>query len=186
MSFQLEKDVDHTWVTGDFGTGLEEYKITHYDLPIVLELMKKHGHRDKYADIWQHRKTDAKVFVEPKSNPGDFKRLEKQYVKNEYDLTDVEALALRQEAICIVLLDWKPGVILDKEGKPAGCGQKEKEQLVIDSPARVQWILMQGQKIANFFPDMEQAAGKSARPSNSENGADVKKSNSQTAENVSK
>lgn len=157
MSFQLEKDVDHAWVTGDFGTGPETYKIAHYTLQTILELFKKHGHRDK----------------------------NKKYVKNEYDLTDTEALAFRKEAICKVLLDWKPGVILDKEGKPVGCGQKEKEQLAIDSQVRIQWILREGQKIANFLPDMEQAAGKSARPSDSENGAAAKKSSSQTAENVS-
>ena len=157
MSFQLEKDVDFAWVKGDFGNGLEEYKVTHYPITMIIELMKKHGHRDP----------------------------DKEYVKNVYDFTDTEALALRKESICRVLLDWKPGVILDKEGKPIGCGQKEKEQLVIDSPARVEFILIEGGKNSNFCPDMEQAAGKSERPSNLENGAAEKKSNSQTVESVS-
>jgi len=71
MSFKLERDVDFAWVTADFGSGLESYKITHYTIPLILKLFKKYGHRKK----------------------------DKKYAKNVYDLTDANALAMRKEAI---------------------------------------------------------------------------------------
>jgi len=158
MSFKLKRDVDFAWVTTDFGSGSETYKITHYTLPLILQLIKKHGHRDN----------------------------DKEYVKNEYDLTEADSLALRKEAICIVLLDWKEGVIQDKDGKNVLCGEKEKKQLVIDSPARIEWILSQAILPATFNPNEKQAAKNSERPSNTENGAPATKSNSRVAETVSK
>jgi len=158
MSFKLERDVDFAWVTADFGSGSETYKITHYTLPLVLQLIKKHGHRDNG----------------------------KEYAKNEYDLTEADSLALRKEAICIVLLDWKEGVIQDKDGKNVLCGEKEKKQLVIDSPTRIEWILSQAILPGTFSPDEEQTAKNSERPLNIENGAPETKNNSRVAETVSK
>jgi len=158
MSFQLEKDIDFAWVSADFGSGLETYKITHYTIPFVIQLFKKHGHRKK----------------------------SKKYTKNQYDLTDINALAMRKEAVCTVLLDWKEGVILDKHGKPVKCGQKEKEQLILDSPRRVHWILKQGGNLDTLLPNLEQEAKNSGRPLNTENEASATKSNSRIAESVSK
>ena len=54
MSFKLEKDVDFAWVTADFGSGSESYKITHYSLSLIIQLFKKYGHRKDgktYANI---------------------------------------------------------------------------------------------------------------------------------------
>ena len=158
MSFKLEKDIDFAWVTADFGSGSESYKITHYSFPLILKLFKKHGHRKK----------------------------DKKYAKNSYDLTDANALAMRKEAVCTVILDWKPGVIQDKDGKNIQCGQKEKEQLLIDSPARINWLLAQAMDLTTFIPDQEQEAKNSGRPLNIENEAPATKSNSQIAESVSK
>ena len=158
MSFKLEKDVDFAWVTADFGSGSESYKITRYTLPFILQLIKKYGHRDKG----------------------------KEYAKNEYDLTNSESLAMRKEVICTVLLDWKDGVIQDKNGQSVKCGEKEKKQLVIDSPARIEWILSQAILPITFHPDEEQAAKNSGRPLNIENEASETKNNSRAAETVSK
>jgi len=158
MSFRLKRDVDFAWVTADFGSGPEPYKITHYTLPLILQLIKKHGHRDNG----------------------------KEYAKNEYDLTNAESLAMRKEVICTVLLDWKDGVIQDKDGKNVLCGEKEKKQLVVDSPARIEWILGQAILPGTFCPDEEQVAKNSERPLNIENEASETKSNSRAAEIVSK
>ena len=157
MSFKLEKDVDFAWVSANFGSGTESYKITRYTIPLMMSLLKKHGHRKK----------------------------NKKYDKGEYDMTDGNALAMRQESICIVLLDWKEGVIQDKNGKNVLCGEKEKKQLVINSPARVDWILSQAVPPKTFFPNEEQEAKNSDRPLNIESEASVTKSNSRTAESVS-
>jgi len=158
MSFKLERDVDFAWVIADFGSGSESYKITHYSLSLIFKLFKKYGHRKK----------------------------NKEYAKNSYDITDAKALAMRKEAICTVLLDWREGVIQDKDGKNLQCGQKEKEQLLIDSPARINWILAQAMDLNTFIPDQEQEAKNSEGPLNIENGASVTKSNSRIAESVSK
>ena len=158
MSFQLEKDVDFAWVTADFGSGKESYKITRYTIPFMLQLLKKYGHRKK----------------------------NKKYAKNEYDLTEDAALDMRKEATCAVILDWKEGVIQDKEGHNVQCGEKEKTQLVVDSPARIEWILSQAIPPSTFHPNEEQEAKNSDRLSNLENGVSATKSNSQTAEIVSK
>ena len=157
MSFRLKRDIDFAWVTADFGSGSESYKITRYTIPLMLRLIKKHGHRGKG----------------------------KKYHKNDYDFTDAGALALRKEAICIVLLDWKEGVIQDKNGKNVLCGENEKEQLVVDSPARVDWIMGQAIPPDTFRPNEEQEAKNSERPLNLETEAPAIKSNSQTAESVS-
>ena len=157
MSFRLKRDVDFAWVTADFGSGSESYKITHYSLPLILTLFKKYGHRKK----------------------------NKEYAKNSYDITDAKALSMRKEAICTVLMDWKEGVIQDKDGNNLKCGQKEKEQLIIDSPARINWVLAQAIELKTFIPDQEQEAGNLDRPLNIENEASATKSNSRIAENVS-
>ncbi len=154
--FQLEKDVDFAWVTADFGSGKESYKITRYTIPVMLGLLKKYGHRKK----------------------------NKKYQKNHYDVTESAALAMRQESICIVLLDWKEGVIQDKNGKNVQCGEKEKMQLVIDSSARTDWILGQAIPPDTFRPNEEQAAKNSERPLNTENEAPEIKNNSRVAETV--
>ena len=158
MSFKLEKDVDFAWVTADFGSGSESYKITRYTISLMFQLLRKHGHRKK----------------------------NKKYSKNQYDLTDSAALALRKEAICTVLLDWKEGVILDKNGRNVQCGEKEKKQLIIDSPIRVDWILGQAIPLETFQPNQEQEAKNSERPLNIENEASAIKNNSRIAESVSK
>lgn len=158
MSFKLEKDVDFAWVTADFGSGSESYKIAHYSLSLILQLYKKYGSRKKG----------------------------KKYAKNIYDLTDANALAMRKEAMCTVLLDWKEGVIQDKDGKNVQCGQKEKEQLNIDSPVRSNWIFAQAMDLNNFIPDQEQVAKNSERPLNIENEASEKKNNSPVAETALK
>ncbi len=158
MSFKLEKDVDFAWVTADFGSGKESYKITRYTIPTMFRLLKKHGYRKK----------------------------DKKYPKNQYDITNAGALAMRKESICIVLLDWKPGVILDKNGKNVQCGEKEKIQLLIDSPARTDWILEKAIPPDTFRPNEEQAAKNSGRPLNIGNEASETKNNSRTAETVSK
>ena len=158
MSFKLEKDVDFAWVTADFGSGSESYKITHYSLSLIFQLFKKYGHRKK----------------------------DKKYAKNNYDITDANALTMRKETIFTVLLDWKEGVIQDKDGKNLQCGQKEKEQLIIDSPARIEWILSQAILPATFHPDEEQVAKNSERPLNIENETPEIKSNSRAVETVSK
>jgi len=155
--FRLEKDVDFTWVETDFGSGMEKYKITHYTLALILKLFKKYGHRK-----------DGK-----------------KYVANQYDLTDAKALAMRKEAVCTVLLDWEPGVILDKDGNNVQCGQKEKEQLMVDSPARVEWLLQQAMTPDTFMPDQEQEVKNSERPLSIETGAPATKNNSKVAETVS-
>ena len=157
MSFRLEKDVDFAWVTADFGLGLEAYKITHYPISLMLRLIKKHGHRKEG----------------------------KKYQKNVYDMTDAGAIALRKEAICIILLDWKEGIIQDKNGKNVLCGEKEKKQLVIDSPARIDWIMSQAIPPNTFRPNEEQEAKNSERLLNIENEASAIKSNSQAVESVS-
>ena len=158
MSFKLENDVDFAWVTADFGSGPEGYKITHYTIPFILQLLKKHGHRKKG----------------------------KKYAKNEYDLTDAASLDLRKEAICFVLLDWKDGVILDKDGKNVKCGENEKIQLVLDSQTRIEWILSKAILPSIFHPNEEQEAKNSERPLNTENGVSATKSNSRIAESVLK
>lgn len=155
--FRLEKDVDFSWIEADFGSGQEQYKITHYTIALILQLFKKYGHRKEG----------------------------KKYAKNQYDLTDAKALAMRKEAICTVLLDWKDGVIQDRDGKNLQCGQKEKEQLIIDSPVRINWILAQAMDLETFMPDREQEAKNSKRPLNIETETPAIKNNSQTAENVS-
>lgn len=157
MSFKLEKDVDFAWVSADFGSGIESYKVTHYSLPLIFQLFKKYGHRKQG----------------------------KEYIKNSYDITDDKALAMRKEAVCTVLLDWKPGVILDKDGKDLQCGQKEKEQLIINSPARINWLLAQAMDFNTFIPEQEQEAKNSERLLNIENEASATKNNSRTAESVS-
>jgi len=156
MSFRLEKDVDFAWVEADFGSGLERYKITRYTVSLMFQLFKKYGHRKK----------------------------NKKYAKNQYDLTDANALAMRREAICTVLLDWEDGVIQDKNGKNVQCGQKEKEQLIIDSPIRANWLFEQAVPEDTFMPDSEQEAKNSERPLNTETEVSAIKSNSRTAENV--
>ena len=157
MSFKLEKDVDFAWVSADFGSGIESYKVTHYSLPLIIQLFKKHGHRKQG----------------------------KKYEKNTYDITDANALLMRKEAINTVLLDWKPGVIQDKDGKNVQCGQREKEQLNIYSPVRSNWIFAQAMDLKNFIPEQEQEAKNSDRPLNTENEASATKSNSRTVESVS-
>lgn len=182
MSFKLQKDVDFAWVTANFGSGSESYKITHYPIPLMLQLIKKHGHRDPY--IWKHKETNLTVDIDPKDEEN-YLRVDKIYPKNNYDITDAEAIALRKEAICIVLLDWKPGVIQDKDGKDVLCGEKEKKQLVIDSPARIDWIISEAIPPKTFRPDQEQEAKNSEGLLNIENEASETKSNSRTAESVS-
>lgn len=185
MSFRLKRDVDFAWVTADFGSGSESYKITHYTLSLILQLFKKYGHRKKFSDVWQHKETGEKVFVEPIENTDTYERLKKEYAKNSYDITDAKALDMRKEAICTVLMDWKPGVIQDKDGNNLQCGQKEKEQLIIDSPVRSNWIFAQAMDLKNFIPDQEQEAKNSEGLLNIENEASATKSNSRTAESVS-
>ena len=89
---------------------------------------------------------------------------------------------MRKEAVCTVLLDWKEGVIQDKDGNNIKCGQKEKEQLVIDSPARINWILARALDLTTFIPEQEQEAKNSERPLNTETEVPAIKNNSQTAE----
>lgn len=184
--FKLEKDVDFAWVTADFGSGKESYKITHYTLSLILQLFKKYGHRKEFSDVWQHKETGEKVFVEPVENLDTYERLKKEYAKNEYDVTDTKSLAMRKEAVCTVLLDWREGVIQDKDGKNLQCGQKEKEQLIIDSPARINWLLAQAMDLKTFIPDQEQEAKNSERPLNTENEAPGTKNNSRAVETVSR
>ena len=81
MSFKLEKDVDFAWVSADFGSGIESYKVTHYSLPLIIQLFKKYGHRKKFSDVWQHKETGEKVFTEPKENLDTYERLKKEYEK---------------------------------------------------------------------------------------------------------
>lgn len=186
MSFKLQRDVDFAWVTANFGSGSESYKITHYSLSLILKLFKKYGHRKKFSDVWQHKETGEKVFVKPIENLDIYERLKKEYAKNQYDITDANALLMRKEAICTVLLDWKTGVIQDKNGKNVQCGQREKEQLNIDSPARSNWIFAQAMDLKTFIPDQEQEAKNSEGPSSTENEASVTKNNSRAVESVSK
>ncbi len=153
--FRLKKDVDFAWIEGDFGSGVERYKIAQYNITLMLKLFKKYGHRKK----------------------------DKTYAMNVYDLTDANALAMRKEVICIVLLDWKEGVIQDKDGNNLKCGEKEKEQLIIDSPVRINWFLEQAMDLNIFKP--EQVAKNSERPSNIKKNTEEAKNNSQIAETVS-
>ena len=157
MSFRLEKDVDFAWISADFGSGLEEYKVTRYTHVLVIKLLKKYGHRKK----------------------------DKKYTKNLYDITDTNALAMRKEVVCTVLLDWKEGVIQDKNGKNVQCGQQEKEQLLIDSPVRTDWLLEQALQANTFLPDLEQDAKNSERPLNIKKNTEEAKNSSPIAEPVS-
>lgn len=182
MSFRLKKDTDSTWVTGDFGSGPEKYKISYYSPEIIIELMKKYGHRDSY--FWKHKETNVEVSEKPE-DIDNYDQLEKVYVENEYDVTDEKALKLRQESICRVILDWDES-IQDENGKPVNCGEQEKKQLVLDSFARITWILLKARNLLTFLPDMEQVVKNSKRLSNTEKTSETAESNSRHASVVSR
>ena len=154
--FRLKKDTDSTWIQNDFGTGTEKYRIAYYSEEQQLNLLKKYGHRDK----------------------------KKKYKANEYDITDDNALKLRQESFNSILLDWDDS-IQDENGKPVKCGEEEKKQFVIDAFARVFWIILKARNILTFLPDLEQVAKNSSRPLDTKKNTEEVKSNSQTAEPVS-
>ena len=156
MAFRLKRDTDSAWVESDFGSGIEKYKIAYYSMEHQVELLKKHGYRKKG----------------------------KKYAKDEYDITDEKALKLRQESFNNILLDWDDS-IQDENGKPVKCGEKEKNQFVIDSFARVFWIILKARNIMTFLPDMEHAAKNSNRPSNTKKNTEEARNNLPLAEPVS-
>ncbi len=181
MSFRLKKDTDSTWVTGDFGSGPEKYKISYYSPEIIIELLKKYGHRDPC--FWKHKETGVEISEKPK-DIDNYDELEKVYAENEYDITDENALKLRQESICRALLDWDDS-IQDDKGGPVKCGEQEKKQLVLDSFARVTWILLKARNLLTFLPDMEQVVKNSKGLSNTERTSKTAGSNSHPVSVVS-
>ncbi len=181
MSFRLKKDTDSTWVEGDFGSGPEKYKISFYSPEIIIELLKKYGHRDPY--FWIHKDTKTEVRKKPK-DIDKYDQFKKVYPENVYDITDQNALKLRQEAICTVIQDWDES-IQDENGDPVKCGEQEKKQLVIDSSARITWILLKARNMLTFIPDMEQVVKNFERPLNTERTLKTAESNSHPVKTVS-
>ena len=181
MSFRLGCDTDSAEIQNDFGSGIERYRVRYYSAEKQLELLKKYGHRDSF--FWKHKKTNVEVSKEPK-DLNKYEQHEKVYAENEYDLTDENALKLRQESFNYVLLSWEDS-IQDENGNPVECGKKEKNQLVIDSFVRVFWITIQAGNIFMFLPDMEQVSKNSSRPLDTKKSTEEAKSNSQIAEPVS-
>jgi len=181
MAFRLKKDTDSTWVDADFDSGREKYLISYYSPEIIIELFQKYGHRDPC--FWRHKETKVEVSEKPK-DPDNYEQLDKVYAENEYDITDENALKLRQEAICTVIRDWDES-IQDEHGEPVQCGEQEKKQLVLDSNARVTWILLKARNLLTFLPNMEQAVKNSNRPSSTERPSKVVENNSHPAKLVS-